>query len=111
MLLRPEDLSVCAVWQGRALSTVCRLQGDANYGKFLLQYWRPDNSESTLELRYRNCWYGKWVVENSPPTWLDATCVVYSNWSKIVDPKSRTIPKKSREAALVNLNRANEVDP
>jgi hypothetical protein len=42
---------------------------------------------------------------------VDANCVVYSNWSKIVDSKSRTIPKKSREVALVNLNRANEVDP
>ena len=111
VLLRPENLAICAVWQGRALSAVCQLAGDVNNWKFLLQYWGPDNNESTTELRCRNCWYGKWVVERTPSTWVDAACVVYANWSKIVDPKSRTIPRKSREAALANLNRSNEVDP
>jgi hypothetical protein len=64
-----------------------------------------------MKLRYQNCWYGKWVVENTPPAWVDASSVVYATWSKKVNPKSRTIPRKSREAALANLNRANEVDP
>ena len=111
VLLRPEDPSVCAVWQGRALSAVCTEAGNENNGKFFLQYWRPDNCEATLELMYRNCWYGKWVVENTDPTWVDAHCVVFSNWSSIVAPKSRKIPQKSREAALINLNRANAVNP
>ena len=66
VLLRPEDPIVCPVWQGRALSDVCRDEGTPNYGKFFVQYWRPDNSEQTMELRYRNCWYGKWVIENTP---------------------------------------------
>ena len=111
VLLRPEDPAVCPVWQGRALSDVYRDEGTPNYGKFFVQYWRPDNSEQTMELRYRNCWYGKWVIENTPPTWVDASAVVYATWSKRVNPKSRTIPRSCREVALVNLNRANEIDP
>ena len=108
--LRPKDPAICPVWQGRALSNVCKDLEAPNYGKFFLQYWRPDNSERTLELRYRNCWYGKWVIENSPPTWVDSSAVVYTTWSKRVNPKSRTISRSCREATLVNLNRANEID-
>ena len=111
VLLRPEDPLVCEVWQGRTLSMVCTEEGHENNGKFLLQYWRPDNSAATLELVYTNCWYARWVVEETAPTWVDAQCVVFSNWSRTVAPKSRTIPRKSREAALINLNRANVVDP
>ena len=92
VLLRPEDPSVCAVWQGRALSAVCIEEGHENNGKFLLQYWRPDNSAATLELMYRNCWYGKWVVENTAPTWVEANCVVFSNFLRVGSPKSCTIP-------------------
>ena len=68
VLLRPEDPSVCDVWQGRTMSEVCRESGHEMNGKFMLQYWRPDNSERTLELRYQNCWYGKWVVEETVST-------------------------------------------
>jgi len=63
-----------------------------------------------MELRYQNYWYNQWVVENTP-TWVDAAFVVYANWSRIVDPKLWTIPKKSRKVALANLNWANFVDP
>ena len=111
VLLRPEDPEVCPVWQKRALSEVCREVGHEKNGMFLIQYWRPDNLESTLELRYQRCWYGKWVVEETAPTWVDASCVVYTTWSKIVYPKSRKIPRKCREAAFANLNRSNQMDP
>ena len=93
------------------MSAVCTKEGHENNGKFLLQYWRPDNSAATLELVYTNCWYARWIVEETAPTWLDARCVVFSNWSRTVAPKSHRIPQKSREAALINLNRANAVDP
>jgi len=56
-----------------------------------------DNSKAILELRYRNCWSSEWDVENISHTWIDANCVVYSNWSNIIDPKSWTILKKSKE--------------
>ena len=36
VLLRPEDPLICPVWQGRAVSAVCREKGDVNLGKFLL---------------------------------------------------------------------------
>ena len=94
VLLRPKDPLVCDVWQGRAMSEVCREPGHEMNRKFMLQYWRPDNFERTLELRYQNCWYGKWVVEETASTWMDASCVVYATWSKIIHPKSQTIPKK-----------------
>ena len=42
---------------------------------------------------------------------MEANCVVFSNFSRVGSPKSHTIPQKSMEAALVNLNRANAVDP
>ena len=93
------------------MSAVCTEEGHENNGKFLLQYWRPDNSAATLELMYRKCWYGKWVVENTAPTWVEANCVVFSNFSRARSPKSCTIPQKSMEVSLVNLNRANAVDP
>ena len=111
VLLRPEDPAVCPVWQGRALSHVCKEPEAENFGKFFLQYWTPNNSERTQELRYRNCWYGKWVIENSPPTWVDASTIVYGTWSRRVNPKSKTISKRYREAAMENLNRSNEIDP
>ena len=38
VLLRPEDPFICHVWQGRAVSAVCREKGDVNLGKFLLQF-------------------------------------------------------------------------
>ena len=37
VLLRPKDPFICLVWQERVVSAVCREQGDANFGKFLLQ--------------------------------------------------------------------------
>ena len=67
ILLRPEDPEVCPVWQGRALSEVCREPGHEKNGMFLIQYWKLDNSESMLELRYRICSYGKWIVEETAP--------------------------------------------
>jgi len=68
ILLRPKDPSIYTIGQRRALSQVCKKVEDENNGKFLLQYWRLDNSKATLELRYKNCWYGKWVVENTAST-------------------------------------------
>ena len=38
VLLRREDPLICLVWQGKAVSAVCREQGDVNLGKFLLQF-------------------------------------------------------------------------
>ena len=38
VLLRPEDPLICPVWQGRAVSVVCREKRDVNLGKFLLQF-------------------------------------------------------------------------
>ena len=36
VLLRPEDPEVCPVWQGRALSEVCREAGHEKNGMFLI---------------------------------------------------------------------------
>jgi len=38
VLLRLELPQNCVVWQGRALSIVCRLERDVNNRKFLLLY-------------------------------------------------------------------------
>ena len=111
VLLRPEDPLICPVWQGRAVSAVCREKDDVNLGKFLLQFWEPKSAERDLALIYRDCWSAKWVVEKRAPEWVTVDSVVYATWSKIMDPKSRTIPKKAMECALANLERANLVDP
>ena len=111
VLLRPEDPFICLVWQGRAVSAVCREKGDVNLGKFLLQFWESKSAERDLALIYRDCWSAKWVVEKRAPEWVTVDSVVYATWSKIMDPKSRTIPKKAMECALENLERANLVDP
>ena len=111
VLLRPEDPLICLVWQGRAVSAVCREKGDVNLGKFLLQFWEPKSAERDLALIYRDCWSTKWVVEKRAPEWVTVDSVVYATWSKIMDLRSRTIPKKAMECALANLERANLVDP
>ena len=67
--------------------------------------------ERDLALKYRNCWSTKCVVEKSTLEWVIVDTVVYATWSKIMDPRSRTIPKKAMECALANLERANLVDP
>ena len=102
---------ICSVWQGRAVSAVCREKGDVNLGKFLLQFWEPKSAERDLTLVYRDCWSAKWVVEKHAPELVTVDSVVYATWSKIMDPRSRTIPKKAMECALANLERANLVDP
>ena len=63
VLLRPEDLLICHVWQERAVSAVCTERGDVNLGKFLLQFWELKSAERDLALKYRNCWSAKWIVE------------------------------------------------
>ena len=93
------------------MSAVCKEKGDVNLGKFLLQFWEPKSAEKDLALIYRDCWSAKWVVEKRAPEWVTVDSVVYAMWSKIMDPRSRTIPKKAMECALANLERANLVDP
>ena len=55
--------------------------------------------------------FGVTTVEKRAPEWVTVDSVVYATWSKIMDPRSRTIPKKAMECALANLERANLVDP
>ena len=93
------------------MSTVSREKGDVNLGKFLLQFWEPKSAERDLALVYHDCLSTKWVVEKRAPEWVTVDSVVYTTWSKIMDPRSRTIPKKAMECALANLDRANLVDP
>ena len=93
------------------MSAVSREKGDVNLGKFLLQFWEPKSAERDLALVYHDCWSTKWVVEKRAPEWVTVDSVVYTTWSKIMDPRSRTIPKKAMECALANLDRANLVDP
>ena len=111
VLLRPEVPLICPVWQGKAVSAVCREKGDVNLGKFLLQFWESKSTERDLALIYRDCWSAKWVVEKRALEWVTVDSVVYATWSKIMDSRSRTIPKKAMECALANLERANLVDP
>ena len=66
--------------------------------------------ERELALKYRNCWSAKWVVEKRAPEWVSVDAVVFASWSKIMDPRTRTIPKKAMECASANLERANLVD-
>ena len=93
------------------MNVVCREKGDVNLGKFLLQFWEPKSVERNLALIYRDCWSAKWVVEKRAPEWVTVDSMVCKTWSKIMDPRSRTIPKKAMECALANLERANLVDP
>ena len=111
VLLRPEDPLICPIWQRRVESVVCREHGNVNLGKFLLQFWELKSAERDLALKYHNCWSGKWIVEKRAPEWISDDAMVYATWSKIMDPRSRTIPKKAMECALANLERANLVDP
>ena len=67
VLLRPEKLLICLVWQGRAAIAVCKEQGDVNLGKFLLQFWELKSAKGDLALKYHNCWSAKWVVEKRAP--------------------------------------------
>ena len=72
---------------------------------------RIPKARRELALVYRDCWSAKWIVEKRAPEWVTVDSVVYAMWSKIMDPRSRTIPKKAMECALANLERANLVDP
>ena len=78
VLLRPEDPLICHVWQGRAVSAVCREKGDVNLGKFLLQFWEPKSTERNLALQYHDCWSAKWVLEKRAPEWISVDSVVYT---------------------------------
>jgi hypothetical protein len=111
VLLRPEDPLVCPVWLGRALSSVCRDKGSRNHGCFQIQFWEPQQSGRTVALKYRNCWTKKWVKEERRLEFVNVFAVLYAKWSKLIDPKTKTIPKVDRERALENLNEANVVDP
>ena len=111
VLLRPENPVVCPVWLGRAVSPVCRDEGDDKYGKFLIQYWEPQNAARDMAKKYENCWSAKWVVEDRRPEWIDVAAVLYASYSRIANPKSRTIPKRDKARALDNLTRANIADP
>ena len=94
------------------MSAVYREKRDVNQvGRFLLQFSEPKSVKRDLALIYRDCWSAKWVVEKRAPEWITVDSVVYATWSKIMDPRSRTIPKKAMECALANLERANLVDP
>ena len=93
------------------MSAVCREQGDVNLRKFLLQFWEPKSVDRDLALQYHNCWSTKWIVEKCALEWVTVDVVVYATWLKIMDPRSRTIPKKAMECALANLERADLVDP
>ena len=67
--------------------------------------------ERDLALKDCNCWSTKWIVEKYAPEWVNVDAVVYATWPKILDPRSRIIPKKAMECALANLERLNLVDP
>ena len=79
VLLRSEDPLICHVWQGRVMSAICREQRDVNLGKFLLQFWESKSAERDLALKYRNCWYVKWVVEKRALEWVTIDVVVYGS--------------------------------
>jgi hypothetical protein len=111
VLLRAEGPAICLVWQGQAASPVYREEGDTNYGKFLIQFWELLNVRRVLASKYRNCWSAKWVKEERLPEWVSMSAVVYAKFSKIVDPKTRTIPQLVKERALVSLERASMEDP
>ena len=111
ILLRSEDPLICLVWQRRAVSVVYKEQGDVNLGKFLLQFWESKSAERDFALKYRNCWSAKLVVKKRALEWVTVDAVIYTTWLKIMDLRSRIIPKKAMECALANLERANLVDP
>ena len=48
VLLRPEDPLIYPVWQERAVSVVCREQGDVNLGKFLFNSGNRKARRETL---------------------------------------------------------------
>jgi hypothetical protein len=102
---------LCPVWQGRVASDVCIEEGTENHGKFLIQFWEPRNAEKTLRKKYRDCWDAQWVKEKRIPEWISVDSALFATWSKIANPKTMTIPRASKEAALENLNKANEVNP
>ena len=108
--MRLEDPLICLVCQERAASAICREEKDVNLGKFLIQFWELKRAEIDLALKYRNYWFAKWIVENCTPEWFNVNIVVFATWSKIMDPRTITIPKKFMECALANLNRLNLVD-
>ena len=78
VLLKSEDPLICPIWQERAVSVVCKEQGDVNLGKFLLQFWEPRSAERDLALKYHNCWSTKWIVEKRAPEWITVDAMVYT---------------------------------
>jgi hypothetical protein len=111
VLLRRAELDICLLWLGRATSGVCRDKGDANYGKFLIHYWEPQNSAQTLVVQYADCWSGKWVIEKRCHEWASVDVVVYVLYLRTQSPKTRTIPRANKAVALVNLERSNNKYP
>ena len=85
ILLRHEDPLIYPVWQGKAVSVVCREKRDVNLGKFLLQFWEPKSTDRDLALKYRNYWSAKWIVEKRAPEWVIFDSMIYATWSKIMD--------------------------
>jgi hypothetical protein len=61
--------------------------------------------------KYENCWLAKWVVEDRRPEWIDVAAILYTSYSRIANPKSRTILKRDKARAFDNLMRANIANP
>ncbi|KAL3685593.1 hypothetical protein R1sor_003615 [Riccia sorocarpa] len=55
LLIRPSDDFECqdCLWVGKAIGAVCKDQGDANYNKVPIQWWRPKHANIEQSIDYR----------------------------------------------------------
>jgi hypothetical protein len=90
---------------------VCRVVGHEDYGKFVMQYWEPQNAARDHKLKYKDCWTGIWIRKDRKPTMIHVDTVLFASYSKIQNPKTRRIPKRDWAMSSINLTRANAVEP
>jgi hypothetical protein len=54
VLQRPSDPEIYPILLVKALTTVCRVVGHEDYGKFVMQYWEPQNAAQDHKLKYKD---------------------------------------------------------
>ncbi|KAL3701658.1 hypothetical protein R1sor_019680 [Riccia sorocarpa] len=97
LLIRPSDDFECqdCLWVGKATRAVCKDQGDANYNKVPIQWWRPKHASSKASItdRYSQCTQRDvaWEVDPaySGSYWIMADSCVYAWKSKAKANKLR----------------------
>ncbi|KAL3690187.1 hypothetical protein R1sor_016496 [Riccia sorocarpa] len=112
LLIRPSDDFECqdCLWVGNATRAVCKDQGDANFNKVPIHWWRTKHalSKTSITDRYSHCIQRDVACEVDPTYsgsyWILADSCVYA-WKSRAKANKVSLPKSVQEIALAVFDR------